>query len=80
MQVPCKDPQHLVHAIALRTIKSYSNLEQEFLVQFFKDETEVSVHSFPKTKQREGETVKTFIEIFRDLSMQCLHDMTKGLL
>lgn len=56
------------------TIKALYNVKRGFLSHFFKDDTEILVHSFLATKQKEDEMVKSFIE---HILMWCPHSMSQ---
>lgn len=45
------------------------------MARLFEDDTETSVHFLLATKQGDDEIVKSFIECFREKSVQCRHGM-----
>jgi len=45
------------------SIKTWADLEL-FLARFFEDDTEISVPTLLATKQKKGESIKTFVERF----------------
>jgi len=46
------------------SIKTWVNLEKLFLARFFENVTEISVPALLATKQKKGESIKTFVERF----------------
>lgn len=67
----------MVHVVAPETINTWSDVEKEFLHRFLEDDIEISVHSLLAHKQREDETVKGFIDHFREMLMRCLHGISQ---
>src|SRR4051812_32382660 len=58
------------------SITCCDDLEALFLSRFFEEEVDVNMHSLLLTKQKEGESVKDFIERFRELAMRSRSGMT----
>jgi len=52
------------------SIKTWADLEKLFLARFFEDDAEISVPTLLAAKQKKGESIKTFIEIFRSMALQ----------
>jgi len=53
------------------SIKNWANLEKLFLTRFFEDGTEVTMPTLLVTKQKKGESIKAFVEIFRNMTLDC---------
>ena len=53
------------------SINSWIDLETQFLSRFHKDDTEVTKNKLLSTVQRKGESVRDYIERFRNLSLMC---------
>ncbi|ONK61137.1 uncharacterized protein A4U43_C08F26620 [Asparagus officinalis] len=53
------------------SIQKWVDLERLFLARFFEDDTEVSVPTLLATKQRKGESIKTYVERFRSMALRC---------
>ena len=58
------------------SIKNWGDLEKLFLTRFFEDDSEVTMPTLLATKQRKGESVKSFIERFRNVALRCPSGMT----
>ena len=50
-------------------IKKWVDLERLFLARFFEDDTKVNLPTLLDTKQKNGESVKLFIERFRSTTL-----------
>lgn len=50
------------------------------MCHFFENDTEISVQALLATKQKEDEIVKSFIELFREMSVWCPHGMSQKML
>ena len=57
------------------SITSWINLETQFLSCFYEDDTEVTMDKLLYTVQRKGESVRDYIERFRNLSLMCPEGM-----
>ena len=53
------------------SIKKWADLEKLFLARFFEDDIEVSVPTLLATKQKKGELIKAFVEIFQSMVLRC---------
>ena len=53
------------------SIKNWGDLEKLFLTRFFEDDSEVTMPTLLATKQRKGESVKPFVERFRNVALRC---------
>ena len=53
------------------SINSWIDLETRFLSRFYEDDTEVTMDKLLSTVQRKGESVRDYIERFRNLSLMC---------
>ena len=62
------------------SIKKWVDLERLFLAKFFEDDTEVSILTLLATKQRKGESIKTYVERFRSMALRCPSGMTQSTL
>jgi len=60
------------------SIKKWANLEKLFPVRFFEDDTEISLPTLLATKQKKGESIKTFVERFRSMTLRCPSGMTQS--
>ena len=58
------------------SIKNWGDLEKLFLTRFFEDDSEVNMPTLLATKQRKGESVKSFVERFRNVALRCPSGMT----
>src|SRR3954466_988521 len=58
------------------SITCWDDLEALFLSRFFEEEADINMHTLLLTKQKEGELVKDFIELFRELAMRSRSGMT----
>ena len=59
------------------SIRKWGDLKRLFLARFFEDDTEVNLPTLLATKQKKGESVKTFVERFRNLALQCPSGMVQ---
>ena len=59
------------------SIKNWGDLENLFLTRFFEDDSEVTMPTLLATKQRKGESVKSFVERLRNVTLQCPSGMTR---
>ena len=57
------------------SIKTLADLKKLFLAHFFE---EIYVPTLLATKQKKGESIKTFIERFRSMTLCCPSDMTQS--
>jgi len=62
------------------SIKNWGDLEKLFLTRFFEDDSEVTMPTLLATKQRKGESVKSFVERFRNMALRCPSGMTQATL
>jgi len=62
------------------SIKNWGDLKKLFLTRFFEDDSEVTMPTLLATKQRKGESVKAFVERFRNMALRCLSGMTQATL
>jgi len=62
------------------SIKTWANLEKLFLARFFEDDIEISVPTLLTTKQKKGESIKTFFERFQSMALCCSSSMTQSTL
>jgi len=53
------------------SIKKWADLEKLFFAWFFEDNIEVSVPTLIATKQKKGELIKAFVEIFQSMVLRC---------
>ena len=53
------------------SINSWIDLETRFLSHFYEDDTEMTIDKLLSTVQRKGESVRDYIERFRNLSLMC---------
>ena len=58
-------------------IKNWSDLEKLFLTRFFEDDSEITMPTLLATKQRKRESVKSFVERFRNMALRCPSGMTQ---
>src|SRR5436853_1834739 len=56
--------------LAKGSITCWDDLEALFLSRFFEEEVDVNMHTLLLTKQKEGESIKDYIEWFRELAMR----------
>ena len=56
----------------MNSINFWLDLETRFLSRFFEDDTEVTMETLLSTVQKEGESVRDYIERFRNLSLYAL--------
>src|SRR5436853_1299792 len=66
--------------LAKGSITCWDDLEALFLSRFFEEEVDVNMHTLLLTKQKEGESIKEYIERFRDLAMRSRSGMTPEVL
>jgi len=59
------------------SIKNWGDLEKLFLTHFFEDDSEVIMPTLLATKQRKGESIKSFIERFWNVALRCPSGMTQ---
>ena len=62
------------------SIKNWGDLEKLFLTRFFKDDSEIIMPTLLAIKQRNGESIKTFVERFRNMALRCPSGMTQATL
>ena len=62
--------------LPIGSIKTWADLEKLFLARFFEDNTEIFVPTLLATKQKKGESIKTFIENFWSMTLRCPSGMT----
>ena len=62
------------------SIRKWADLEKFFLARFFEDDTKVSVPTLLVAKQNKGESIKTFMERFRSMVLQCQSGMIQATL
>ena len=62
------------------SIKNWGDLEKLFLTRFFEDDSEVTMPTLLATKQRKGESVKSFVERFQNVALRCPSGMTQATL
>ena len=53
------------------SVNSWIGLETRFLSHFYEDDTEVTMDKLLSTVQKKGESVRDYIERFRNLSQMC---------
>ena len=53
------------------SVNSWIDLETWFLSRFYEDDTEVTMDKLLSTVQKKGESVRDYIERFRNLSLMC---------
>jgi len=53
------------------SINSWINLETRFLSRFYEDDTEVTIDKLHSTVQNKGESIRDYIERFKNLSLMC---------
>ena len=51
------------------SIKNWSDLEKHVLTRFFEDYSEITIPTLLATKQRKGESVKSFVERFQNMAL-----------
>ena len=61
-------------------INSWIDLETRFLSHFYEDDTKVTIDKLFFTVQRKGESIRDYIERFRNLSLMCLAGMSLPIL
>ena len=62
------------------SIKTWAYLEKLFLAFFFEDDTYISVPNLLATKQKKGESIKTFVERIQTMALRCPSSMTQSTL
>ena len=62
------------------SIKKCADLEKLFFARFFEDDIEVSVPTLLTANQKKGESIKSFVERFRDMTLRCPSGMTQSTL
>ena len=58
-------------SLPLGSINSWIDLQTRFLSRFYDDDTEITMDKLLSTVQRKGESVRDYIERFRNLSLMC---------
>ena len=56
--------------LSTSSIKTWADLEKLFLSHFFKDNIEIFVPTLLATKQKKGESFKTFVERFQSMALR----------
>ena len=51
------------------SIKNWDDLEKLFLTRFFEDDSEITMLTLQVIWKRKGESVKVFVERFRNMSL-----------
>jgi len=64
----------------MNSIKTWLNLETQFLFRFYEDDTEVTMDKLFSIVQKGGESVRDYIERFRNLSLLCPAGMSLPML
>ena len=59
------------------SIKNWGDLEKLFLTRFFENNSEVTMPTLLATKQRKGESAKSFVERFWNVALRCPSGMTQ---
>ena len=62
------------------SIKTWVDLEKLFLTRFFEDDMEVAMLTLLATKQKKGESIKAFVEIFQSMALHCPSGMSQSTL
>jgi len=62
------------------SIKTWVDLEKLFLTRFFEDDMEVAMLTLLATKQKKGESIKTFVERSRSMALHCLSGKSQSTL
>ena len=62
------------------SVEKWVDLEKLFLARFFEDDIEVSMPTLLATKQQKGESIRTFVERFQSIALQCPSGMTQSTL
>ena len=62
------------------SINSWIDLETRFLSCFYEDDTKVTMDKLLSTVQKKGESVRDYIERFRNLSLMCPAGMSLPML
>jgi hypothetical protein len=62
------------------SINSWTDIENKFLSRFYEDDVEITMGTLLETKQTEKESIKDFIERFRNLSLLCPPGMPLSML
>jgi len=58
-------------SLPANSIKTWLDLKNRFLSPFYEDDTEVTMDKLLSTLQKGGESVRDYIERFRNLSLMC---------
>jgi len=66
--------------LPLGSINSWIDLETRFLSCFYEDDTEVIIDKLLSTVQKKGESIRDYIERFRNLSLMCPAEMSLPML
>ena len=64
----------------MNSSKTWLDMKTQFLSQFYKDDTEVTMDKLLSTVQKGGESVRDYIERFRNLSLLCPAGMSLPML
>jgi len=59
----------MVHEAPEGSIKNWGDLEKLFLTRFFEDDSEITMPTLLATRQQQGESVKAFVERFRNMAL-----------
>jgi len=51
------------------SLKNWANLKKIFLTRFFEDDIEISIPSLLTTRQKKGESIKTFVKKFQSMAL-----------
>ena len=70
----------MVHEELAGSIMKWANLELLFLAHFFEDDMKISMPTLLATKQKKGESIKTFVERFWGMVLLCPSVMTQSTL
>ena len=62
------------------SIKNWGELEKLFLTRFFEDDSEIKMPTLLAIKQRKGDSIKTFVERFRNMALRCPSGMNQATL
>ena len=62
------------------SIKNWGDLEKLFLTRFFENDSEITMPTLLAMKQQKGESVKIFVERFRNMALRCPSVMTQATL
>ena len=70
----------MVHETPRRLYQKLGDLEKLFLTRFFEDDSEITMPTLLATKQRKGDSVKIFVERFRNIALRFPSGMTQATL